>query len=148
MARQLLLRSLVVLSSEGKLSLLDKKQSKCKTFFSLFFFLNPREVCSQGAPVSDFLPSNNILILALGRWGSRRCGCGRGQRPGGRTAAARAGALRAGALQHRSPAARPGPLEGALWAPPGVLLSARPAGELAFPPSRARGRDFILVAGL
>lgn len=141
MVRQLLLRPFVVLSSKGKLSLLDKKYSKCKTFF--FLFLNPREVSSKGGHVSDFLPRNRILILALGCGGSWRCGCGRGQRPGGRTAAARAGAaragaLRAGALQHAARAARLGPQEGALWAPPSVLLSARSAGELSFPPGRVR----------
>lgn len=38
MVRQLLLRPFVVLSSKGKRSLLDKKYSKCKTFFFFFSF--------------------------------------------------------------------------------------------------------------
>lgn len=70
-----------------------------------------------------------MFILALGCWGSSWCWCGRGQRTGQQDCgSAGRRALRAGALQHQGPG-RPGsgPLEGALWAPPSVLLSARTA---------------------
>lgn len=74
---------------------------------------------------------SSYWLLAVGAVGGVGVDVGRGPAAG----------LRQRGRGHCSTAARAarlGAQEGALWAPPSVLLSARSAGELSSPPGRVR----------